>query len=402
MDLDEFLGFVSTSDDFELLTVQAKSAAPSPTDYLITKFNAINDFITANGREPDAANQDVIEFQLHQRLSSLRKNPEHCIQLSEVDIHGLLSPIKPPQTSNNEDPKELNSLDDIFLDDTMGLLDDDAESIYVIKHVPQSRLSPEHVSRRKKCSDFEKFKPIFDKHHVGLKSGSLKRRKFQSELQIQAGEVFVIDGVLVYVANIGDKEKKGFGNVNARLYCVFDNGTESNMYLRSLAAAMWKDEASGQIVDANQSDIFDNSSPITSDDAASGHIYILKSLSEDPKIESINDLYKIGYSTMPVEKRIANASTDPTYLMGPVHCVASYECFNLNVQKFELLLHTFFGKACLDIDITGLDKKTHRPREWFIVPFRIIETVIPLLINGEIINYQYDVGAREIVKKEWE
>ena len=400
MDLDEFLGFVSTTDEFGLLAVQAKPAAPSQTDYLITQFNAINDFITANGREPDVEANDVVEFQLNQRLSSLRKNPEHCIQLSKVDVHDLLSSIKLPKTSNNEEPKELNSLDDIFLDDTMGILDDDAESIYVIKHVPQSRSSPEHVSRRKKCSDFEKFRSIFDKHHAGLKSGSLKRRKFQSELQIQTGEVFVVDGVLVYIANIGDKEKKGFGNVNARLYCVFDNGTESNMYLRSLAAAMWKDEASGQIVEVNQSDIFDDNNPVTSDDEASGHIYILKSLSKDPKIDSINDLYKIGYSTMPVEKRIANASTDPTYLMAPVHCVASYECFNLNVQKFELLLHTFFGEACLEINITGLDKKPHRPREWFIVPLHIIETAVPLLINGEIINYRYVVDTGEIVKKD--
>ena len=400
MDLDEFLEFVSTTDEFRLLAVQTKSVASSSTEHLITKFNEVNDFITANGREPDAASRDVIEFQLHQRLNSVRQSPEHCIQLSEVDVHGLLSSIQSPQTSNNEEPKELNSLDDIFLDDTMGILDDDAESIYVIKHVPQSRSSPEHVSRRKKCQDFQRFKPIFDKYHLGLKSGSLKRRKFQSELQIQTGELFVVDGVLVYIANIGDKEKKGFGNVNARLYCVFDNGTESNMYLRSLAAAMWKDDASGQIVEVNQSDIFDDNNPVTSDDEASGHIYILKSLSKDPKISSINDLYKIGYSTMPVEKRIANAVRDPTYLMAPVYCVASYECFNLNLQKFEQLLHAFFGEACLEVNITGLDKKMHRPREWFIVPLKIIETAVPLLINGEIINYQYDLDTGEIVKKD--
>ena len=104
-----------------------------------------------------------------------------------------------------------------------------------MQHVPKERASPEHVSRRKKCKEFESFKPIFDSHHKGIKSGSLKKRKFQSELQIQKWEVFVVDGILVYIVNIGSKEKKNFGNVNARLLCIFDNGTESNMYLRSVS-----------------------------------------------------------------------------------------------------------------------------------------------------------------------
>ncbi len=77
-------------------------------------------------------------------------------------------------------------------------------------------------------------------------------RPFTSELQIKPGAFFVLQGMMVYVANVGQKELKNFGNVNARLYCVFENGTESNMLLRSLAAALWKEENSRQIVNADQ------------------------------------------------------------------------------------------------------------------------------------------------------
>jgi hypothetical protein len=30
------------------------------------------------------------------------------------------------------------------------------------------------------------------------------------------------------------------------------------------------------------------------------------------------------------------------------------------------------------------------PREWFIVPFEVIDEAIQLLINGSIVNYQYN------------
>lgn len=45
---------------------------------------------------------------------------------------------------------------------------------------------------------------------------------------------------------------------------------------------------------------------------------MLKSLSKDSRLLDIDDLYKIGYSTVEVEDRIKNAEKDPTYLMAPV------------------------------------------------------------------------------------
>lgn len=401
MDLDEFLEFVSANDELGLLTVKPKTSAPTADEHLLAKFNEINDFFSTNSREPQADMSNVPEFMLHQRLSSIRGNAEQCASLKDYDIHNLLPHPTKTETEKEEveEPKEINSLDDIFSDDALGLLNDSNDSIFTIKNIPAERSSPEHVSRRKKCKEFGQFKPIFDEFHQGLKSGRLKRRNFQSELQIQQGEVFVIDGILAYVANVGSKQKKNFGNVNARLYVIFDNGTESNMYLRSLAAAMWKDPASGQVVESNQSDIFDEDSLVNENDKESGYIYILQSLSSNPEIKNIQNLYKIGYSTTSVEKRIANAEKEPTYLMAPVHYVTSYKCFNMNAQKFENLLHTFFGAACLDIEVADMRGNICKPREWFIAPLESIEMAIKLLINGEIIHYLYDSKSGQVIER---
>ena len=57
----------------------------------------------------------------------------------------------------------------------------------------------------------------------------------------------------------------------------------------------------------------------------------------------IKDLYKIGFSSQPVKQRIQNAEKEPTYLMADVMLVTDFETYNLNPQKLELLLHTFFG-----------------------------------------------------------
>jgi len=116
---------------------------------------------------------------------------------------------------------------------------------------------------------------------------------------------------------------------------------------------------------------------------------VLQSLSTVPEIVATKNLFKIGYSTVPVLERIKNAAEEPTYLMAPVKVISVFECYNLNPQKFELLLHTFFGKACLNVDVYDKQGKRFSPREWFIAPLHIIEAAANMLINGDIVNYRY-------------
>ncbi len=85
--------------------------------------------------------------------------------------------------------------------------------------------------------------------------------------------------------------------------------------------------------------------------------------------------------------------------MAVVHHVSSYKCFNMNAQKFENLLHTFFGKACLYIGVADAIGKMYRPREWFIAPLKAIEMGIQLMINGEIAFYRYDLISEQVVER---
>jgi hypothetical protein len=141
----------------------------------------------------------------------------------------------------------------------------------------------------------------------------------------------------------------------------------------------------------------ENFNHITNADTASGYIYVLTSKSTHPAIRAERHLYKIGYSTTPVEERVKNAAKEPTYLMAEVQIVAVYKCFNVNPHSFEQLIHSFFGNVCLDIDLREDTGKRYAPREWFIVPLSVIDEAVGLLISGEIVGFRYDEMVGRIV-----
>jgi hypothetical protein len=166
------------------------------------------------------------------------------------------------------------------------------------------------------------------------------------------------------------------------------------MLLRSLASELYKN---GRRVSHNEENLLDELRGITSEDEDTGYIYVLKSKSESPDIKAYQDLYKVGYSTIPVEQRVRGAELEPTYLMASVTIVSVYQCYNLNPQKLELLLHKFFGSACLNIDIFDNSGQRHSPREWFVAPLDVIEQAIYYILNGNIVNFKYDNDRKEIV-----
>jgi len=396
IDFEKELESILQSDPLGLLTVTAKiSSVISADDRLLASFEEINAFVREHGHEPTQS-RDIKERQLFSRLKGLKEDLDKIAALLTVDEFGLLKDVVIPE------PKEINTIDDVLGDDILGLLGedligtDDSENIFKLRNVPKTLEMPEEVARRKPCDNFDEFEALFKQCHADLVSGESELKKFTGEQQITAGHFFILHGVMVYVADVGDKEKKR-GKVNARLKCIFENGTESNMLLRSLATELYKDESGRRVLDIAK-DYDPELEQITSEDKVTGYIYILRSLSDDPKIKGINDLYKIGYSTQSVAQRLQNASQEPTYLMSEVRLLSEFETYNLNPQKLELLLHTFFAECCLDIDVFDAGDKRHAPREWFIVPLHTIETAVQLLINGEIVNYRYDTQSQEIVE----
>lgn len=393
------LDAILDDDPLGLLDLKPKASSVMSADArLVESFNEISAYVEERGHEPTAS-RDIKERRLYSRLKGLRESPEKAAALAEHDTFSLLDNVVIPE------PKEINTIDDVLDDDVLGLLNNDLpgegdpNDIFQLRNVPKTLDMPDQIAKRKPCKEFEKFEPLFKACHAGLVSGEKITKKFESELQISVGEMFIMQGMLVYVANIGEKEKKNFGNVNARLYCIFENGTESNMLLRSLAAAFWKDEHSRLVIDAKQDKLDLESDKVSEGDEPTGYIYVLRSLSTDPKIQEIDDLYKIGFSSQPTKQRIQNAEQEPTYLMASVNVISEFQTFSLKPQKLELLLHTFFAESCLNIDVFDNDGKRYTPREWFVVPLHVIEIALKLLINGEIINYRHDREKQKIVPK---
>jgi hypothetical protein len=355
---------------------KARTKALNADDRLVGSFEEINLFIEKNGSEPKKST-NMSERTLHARLEGIRQNPQKLEALKPYDRFNILQEV------------EINSIDDILNDDAFGLLgNDDSEDIFTFKHIPKQKETtmPEYVASRKPCKEFDKYEHLFVKVQDELRVGMRKVVKFQNEQQIKKGYYFILKGVLLYVADVGEQIKAS-GKTNARLKLIFENGTESDMLLRSLSAELYKH---GRRVSEYDETNLEGLYEVGEKDEKSGYIYILKSLSTDEKIASIKNLYKIGYSTIPVKERIKNAINEPTYLKAPVRIVSVYETYNMNTQKFEQLIHKFFGKVCLNVDIYGDDGKRYTPREWFIVPLEVIEQAIEFIKTGEIVNYRYD------------
>jgi len=389
MDIEAELSRIFAEDDLGLFEVKPKKSFVKTADQrLIDSFEEINAFVAENGLEPKQ-DGSVIERQLASRLYGIRNNPQKTAALLDYDRFGLLGDVP---------AKEYHSLEDVLADsDNSALFDDDenAESIFTLKNVKEVTL-PDYIAHRKTCKDFEYFDDLFKKCQKDLSTGRRQILPFKNGTHIEAGHFFILSGILLYVDKIDTLKYDKNGDLNGRTRCIFENGTESDMRLRSLSSGLYKD---GRRVTELDERLLDGLKDITEDDSETGYIYILKSKSSDTRIQSIDDLYKIGYCTEPVEERIANAEHEPTYLMAPVEIVDSFRCFNLNPEKLELLLHNFFGNSCLNIDIFDDNGERHSPREWFIVPYQIIYQAIYFILNGEIVDYRYDAHQQEIVKK---
>lgn len=390
MDNTDKLLAIFEDDPFGLLEVKTTATVRTEDERLISSFEEINDFFDKNGREPKKS-MDMNERKLYSRLNGIKEDHSKIEILKEYDRFNLLPTI---QVEN--ETVEVNSIDDILNNDILGLLDNNEENdIFTFNHTPKEMNMPDYIAKRKPCKDFNKFEDIFKSCQNELSTERRKLHPFRSERDIEPGFLFILSGVLGYVSEVGTKKTINKSrNKNTRLRVIFENGTESDMLLRSLGAALYKD---GKMVTQLDEKILDKLSPVTNEDKESGFIYILKSLSEKAQINSIQNLYKIGFSTIEVKDRIKNARKEPTYLMADVSIVGVYQCFNMNPQKLENLLHRFFGSSCLNIEIFDEDGSPHKPREWFIAPLEIIEYAISLIISGDIVHYKYDNIKEDIV-----
>ncbi|HTF64950.1 MAG TPA: hypothetical protein VK638_19915 [Edaphobacter sp.] len=228
MDKDRLLQLIA-DDELGLLKVKPRGAtASSSSDRLISSFGEINDFIRKHKRAPEANQQDMQEYRLHSCLQSLRQDEVRIGSLRDYDEFNLLLGYKP-----------ISSIQDIVDDDELGLLASACEDIFNLEHVPKTTTMPDYVGRRQPCKDFADFESMLKECQNDIAAGRRTLWPFAKEQQIEPGLFFVLKGILLYVAEIGERETIN-GKQNARLRCIFENGTESDMLLRSLAAELYK------------------------------------------------------------------------------------------------------------------------------------------------------------------
>jgi len=166
--------------------------------------------------------------------------------------------------------------------------------------------------------------------------------------------------------------------------------------MRSLQRALYKDEAGRRITETDFGPLF--SGDKDGEDLASGTIYVLRSKSDNPVITKNRDVvHKIGVTGGNVQKRIANAKLDPTFLMADVEVVATYELYNINRSKLENLLHRFFDASRLDIEIKDRFGNPVVPREWFLVPLFVIDELVEKIKDKTISNYFYETETVSLV-----
>lgn len=364
---------------------------------IIAGFEEIQKFVDENSRLPKhGEDRDVFERLLAIRFDQILRFKDHLDLLRSLDYQNLIDGNFKSSIDTTDD------LNDEELLEQLGVVKDDKNSITNLKYVkPRAeKRAVEEMANRIRCEDFEQFKPLFDEVKKDIDINYRTTVRFRKDAgftktSIKEGKFVIIGGQMAYIANIGESFKAPNGEDDARLRVIYSNGTESNILLRSLIRAMYKDETSRFISDPNLGPLFSGEN--SDDDQKSGTIYVLRSLSNHPIVQNNKDVvHKIGVTGNDLNKRLANAKNDPTFLMADVEIIATYKLANISRTKLESIIHRFFGAVNMDIEIKDRFGRLVKPREWYLVPVFIIDEMVNKITDGTISDYYYDPSSAKL------
>lgn len=374
--------------------VEAKKAsAHTPRqERIIAGFEDILKFHEEHGRAPQHGEaRDIFERIYAVRLDRLRALDDARASLAPMDTHGLLDAV-------SESSAGLDTLDDAALLEELGITEvDQPDDIRSLKHVSsrEDRRAAEEIANRTRCPDFATFEPLFEKVQKEIETGVRQTRPFENKSEIRTGSWFIVGGQKAYVAEMGEIEPNAQGMMDGRLRVIFENGTESNLLMRSLQRSLHKDDAGRRITDPSAGPLFGGQAE--ADDLESGTIYVLRSKSNHPKVAAHRDLiHKIGVTGGSVEGRIGHAAKEATYLLAEVEVVATYKLFNINRTRLEKIFHRLFGGVQLDLTIEDRFGQPVKPREWFLVPLSVIDEAVQRITDGSITEYAYDPSKAKL------
>lgn len=383
-------------DDLDLLSnvEYLKSKKYPKEDQSIINFKKLLDFYETHRRKP---NRDIpAERAMAIHLNAYQTRPELRAKVQEYDTVGLL------QTELDKS-QEVTTLADIFDDDDMDLLDGVDTSIFTKNHIKTSKEKelPDEIGSSKPCADFYRYEKFFRDIQEVLQSKSVMLERFSRKSDASVGQVFILRGLLCYVDSVIREEAISANPLNPRLRVIFSNGTETDLLKLSLARALYKDSQSRR-VNFDPHLFSDKTVSISRKDSPTGFIYILGTESAAPALANLKAagrLVKIGYSTQDVRERIKNAETERTYLESAVRVLAIIDCYNLNPQKFENLIHAFLYQQRINMTLTSHDGTQYHPEEWFSVDVETALEVCEKIIDGTIVQYRMDNVMGRMVRK---
>ncbi len=392
-----------TDEDDALLTelgveVETKSTARHTPreERILAGFEDVQRFVEHHGRNPQhTEDREIFERIFAVRLDRLRVLPEAIALLAPIDRQDLLAGAAAiPSTLPHE------NLDDDALLEELGVTGP-PEGLSQLQHVRSAaeKRAAEEIADRTPCVDFEQFKPLIDRATANLKAGLLQAKPIVAgDRSISQGDMFVLDGLIAYVADVGAPIKLTARELDSRLRVIYSNGTESNLLLRSLQRAFYNDPAARRLVSPQSGQIAFGDT-WEADDVESGTIYVLRSLSDNPYVAAHRELiHKIGVTGGKVDTRIANAETQATYLLANVEVVTTYKLAGINRTKMEKLFHRLFAAARLNITINDRFGNPVQPEEWFLVPLFVIDEAVARIRDGTITQYTYEPKAAVLVK----
>ncbi len=368
---------------------------PAREQRIIAGYEEIVQFIEENGRVPQhGENRDIFERLYAVRLDQIRASAECRAVLRELDSRGLLGAEADHAVAQLKD----EPTDEALLS-MLGVDVEPKDDVTKLVHVrPRDEIkAAEEIAQRNPCKDFADFQLIFEQVQSELKEGQRQTTKYEDNAEVKKGDLFILDGQKIVVAEMDEPFVTDYGRPDRRLRVIYDNATESDLLLRSLQRALNKDKASRRIMPRDFGPLF--SGIEEPDDLPTGYIYVLRSKSEHPFVaEHRSVIHKIGVTGADIKTRVGSAKRDPTYLLADVEIVATFKLANINRKRLEALLHKFFQGARLDLELKDRFGGQVEPREWFLVPLPAIEQAIDKLIEGTLENFRYDRETARVVE----
>ena len=422
------LADILANDNNGLLANITARPTLSIDDNLVSQFQEINEFVKQHGHSPSEQNPKSNGFEekkLARRLASLKQDTEKVDILKPYDNFGLLTELKPnpnaeplKQTQVKQTP---TSIDDILRMDSQGLLSKlggidsslliQTDSRLILDRASPEQFSDELVAKRKVCDEFEKFAPIFTLIHEAMRTKQYHKTAFSSVKDIREGSVFVLNGLICYVASIYQAETRKNERNQQRLRLIFANGTESNMLIRSLASAQYRHDAdSYQLVitapEWQNLDLLSSFADTPTHDIANlknqngknltGIIYVAKLKQPRVEVAKYRNLHKIGFSKNRGELRVKSSQMDATFLFTEVEIIAEWALYDSNPQQVEYRLHKFFHEQRLNMTLK-VGNQEYKPNEWFDVDLVNIEKALQLIFQGKINEYQFDSASKTVL-----